>query len=306
MKEGSPGVMVRLYVALQGLLPQHGLSRLMYRLARVEWAPLRLPLIWVFIRVTGIRMSEAAEPDPRRYRHLNALFTRALRPELRPLDPDPAAILSPVDGLLSQIGTVAGGRLIQAKGQDFALGELLGGDAEATRQFDGGAFATLYLSPRDYHRIHMPLAGELRGMAHLAGRLYSVNGTTAALVPGLFARNERVVCRFETPAGPMSLVLVGAIFVGGIETTWAGEVSPIAAARERLPRLKERERAVVRLERGAEMGRFNLGSTVVLLFPAGMVSWDPSRVPGSAVRIGQRLGALIRPVGTNSPAAPGG
>jgi phosphatidylserine decarboxylase len=149
---------------------------------RVEWAPLRIPLIWVFIRVTGIRMAEAAEPDPRRYRHLNALFTRTLRPELRPLDPDPGSVLSPVDGSLSQIGTIMSGRLIQAKGQDVGLAELLGGHPEAGRQFDGGAFATLYLSPKDYHRIHMPLAGELTAMAHLAGRLYSVNGITAALV----------------------------------------------------------------------------------------------------------------------------
>lgn len=297
------GALARLYVGLQGVLPQHGLSRLMYRLARIEWPPLRIPLIWAFIRVTGIRMGEAVEPDPRRYGHLNALFTRALRPELRPLDPDPAAILSPVDGTLSQIGLIAKGRLIQAKGQDYELRELLGGDAEAARQFQGGAFATLYLSPKDYHRIHMPLAGELTGMAHLAGRLYSVNGTTAALVPGLFARNERVICRFATQAGPMAMVLVGAIFVGGIETVWAGEVTSRSRAGQRAKGTADRAGRAVRLDRGAEMGRFNLGSTVILLFPAGALTWDQALAPGSSVRMGQRIGTVA--TGTQQGAAPG-
>ncbi|MGE5152684.1 MAG: archaetidylserine decarboxylase [Bdellovibrio bacteriovorus] len=303
MSDDAPGLLARLYVGLQGILPQHGLSRLMYRLARVEWPPLRVPLTWVFIRVTGIRMAEAAEPNPRRYRHLNALFTRTLRPELRPLDPDPASVLSPVDGTLSQIGTIEAGRLIQAKGQDFALADLLGGGPGVGRQLEGGAFATLYLSPKDYHRIHMPLSGDLTELVHVAGRLYSVNGTTAALVPGLFARNERVICRFETPAGPMVMVLVGAIFVGGIETVWAGELTPVASRHKIAPRHGPGE---VRLPRGAEMGRFNLGSTVILLFPPGTLTWDPALTPGSAVRMGQRIGTLIHPAGTSPPAPRGG
>jgi phosphatidylserine decarboxylase len=294
VKPRSPGLIARLYVLLQRLLPQHGLSRLMYRLARVSWAPMRIPLIWVFVKVTGIRMVEAAEPDPLRYGTLNALFTRALRPELRPVDPDPAAVLSPVDGTLSQFGTIEQGRLIQAKGQDYALTELLGGHAEVERKFDGGAFATLYLSPKDYHRIHMPLTGDLTQMLHLAGRLYSVNGITADLVPALFARNERVVCRFETQAGPMAMVLVGAIFVGGIETVWAGEVTPVRAsdATRRRP-LGDQPGGTVCLQRGAEMGRFNLGSTVILLFPPGVVIWDPGLALGSPVRMGQRIGTLV-------------
>jgi len=294
MKFRSEGLLARLYVLLQGLLPQHGLSRLMYRLARVSWAPLRVPLIWVFVKVTGIRMVEATEPDPLRYATLNALFTRALRHDLRPIDPDPAAVLSPVDGTLSQLGTIERGRLIQAKGQDYSLGELLGGRTETERQFDGGSFATLYLSPKDYHRIHMPLTGELTRMLHLAGRLYSVNGITADLVPALFARNERVVCHFETQVGPMVMVLVGAIFVGGIETVWAGEVSPVRAlgsARRQQP-LGDQPGGMVRLERGAEMGRFNLGSTVILLLPPGAATWDLGLVPGSPVRMGQRIGTL--------------
>lgn len=293
MREGSPGPFARLYVGLQGLLPQHALSRLMYRLARVEWAPLRIPMTWAFIRLTGIRMADAAQGDPRRYQHLNALFTRALMPGARPLDPDPGAILSPVDGTLSQIGTVTGGRLIQAKGQDYTLGELLGGDREAEKQFDGGVFATLYLSPKDYHRIHMPLAGELAEMWHHAGRLYSVNGTTAALVRALFARNERVVCRFETQVGPMAMVLVGAIFVGGIETVWAGEVTPATMAGTGVNASANQQWQRVHLGRGAEMGRFNLGSTVILLFPRATVAWIPDLVQGSKVQMGQRIGSLV-------------
>lgn len=292
MSEGARGLLARAYVGLQHLLPQHLLSGLMYRLARVEWAPLRIPLIWSFIRVTGIRMAEAAEPDPSRYRHLNTLFTRALRPELRPLDPDTSAVLSPVDGTLSQLGTIERGRLIQAKGRDYGLLELLGGDAEAQHQLTGGSFATLYLSPKDYHRIHMPLTGELRGMTHLSGRLFSVNAITAALVPGLFARNERVVCRFETPTGPMAMVLVGAIFVGGIETVWAGQVTPTPAADREAKAHAVQQAQGVSLERGAEMGRFNLGSTVILLFPPGAVTWDPGLTPGHPVRMGQRIGTV--------------
>jgi len=294
MMAGLSGLFARLYVGLQVVLPHHGLSRLMYRLARVEWAPLRIPLTWAFIRLTGIRMAEAAEPDWRRYPHLNALFTRALRSDLRPLDLDPDSVLSPVDGTLSQIGAIERGRLIQAKGHDYALGDLLGGGGESGLQFEGGAFATLYLSPKDYHRIHMPLAGDLTEMAHLAGRLYSVNGITAELVPGLFARNERVVCRFQNPAGPLVMVLVGAIFVGGIETVWAGEVTPVSAIGSGAKAKPESEPSHQGpyLERGVEMGRFNLGSTVILLFPPGMVTWDPDLVPGSPVRMGQRIGGL--------------
>jgi phosphatidylserine decarboxylase len=288
----SPGLLARAYVGLQHLLPQHLLSGLMYRLARVQWAPVRIPLIWAFIRLTGIRMAEAAEPDPRRYPHLNALFTRTLRPELRPPDPDPTAVLSPVDGTLSQLGTIAQGRLIQAKGRDYGLKELLGGDGETERAYSGGSFVTLYLSPKDYHRIHMPLAGELRAMTHLPGRLFSVNAITAALVPGLFARNERVLCQFETPAGAMAMVLVGAIFVGGIETVWAGEVTPAKAAGGRAQTHADRQARAVSLARGAEMGRFNLGSTVILLFPPGAVTWDLHLTPGSPVRMGQRIGTL--------------
>jgi phosphatidylserine decarboxylase len=300
--ESLPGWPGRAFVALQHVLPQHLLSGLMYRLARVEAAPARRLLSRAFVRLVGVDMGEALEPDPDAYPSLSALFTRALRPEARPLDADPGALLSPVDGTLSQAGTIREGLAIQAKGHSYAVADLLG-DADTGRRFEGGSFATIYLSPRDYHRIHMPLAGELRAMTHLGGRLFSVNALTSALVPGLYARNERVVCRFQSPAGPMAMVLVGAIFVGGIETVWAGEITPAKAAREGQAQNGAGNR--VRLERGAEMGRFNLGSTVVLLFPPGAVDWDPDLVPGRKLRLGQRIGTW-RPAGDAlAPSPPG-
>lgn len=289
-----PGLLARLFVALQRMLPQHFLSRLMYGFARIEWAPLRVPSIWLFVRLVGIRMDEAAQPDPMQYPHLNALFTRALKPGARPLEPDPDSVLSPVDGVLSQIGVIEDGNLIQAKGHSYSLRDLLGVEANAHSPFDGGSFATLYLSPQDYHRIHMPLAGDLTEMSHHAGRLFSVNAVTTALVPGLFARNERVVCLFETGAGPMALVLVGAMLVGGIDTVWAGKVVPSPdQGQRRWIYLLDADR--VSLDKGAEMGRFNMGSTVILLFPPGALTWDPGLGPGSVVQVGQRLGRC-RPV----------
>ena len=293
MTDRESGWGARLFVGLQHLLPQHALSLLMYRLSRVERAQLKGLMIRAFVRLVGVDMGEAAEPKLAAYRHLNALFTRALSPDARPLDPDPAAVLAPVDGTISQIGTITDGRIIQAKGHDYSASDLLGGQGEGLHRFDGGSFATIYLSPRDYHRIHMPLAGDLNDMTYLGGRLFSVNRATADLVPGLFARNERVVCRFGTAAGPMAVVLVGAIFVGGIETVWEGEVAPAAPGLDRrLWRYAGTDRRV-QLGRGEEMGRFNLGSTVILLFPKGSVAWDDTLAPGRPVRVGQRIGTLV-------------
>ena len=292
MTEPVRGVGARLFVALQHVLPQHLLSGLMYRLARVRWRLLKDLLIATFLRFYRIDMTEAAEPNAKAYVHFNAFFTRALRPDARPLDPDLLAVVSPVDGTISQSGRITAGRVIQAKGRDFTVEELLGGDPERARAFNGGTFATIYLAPSDYHRIHMPLGGDLAWMHHIPGRLFSVNTVTADLVPRLFARNERVACRFETELGAMAMVLVGAIFVGGIETVWGGEVTPVRA-RSRLSNAGSVQGSAggsVRLERGAEMGRFNLGSTVVLLFEPGRVQLDETLVPGSKVRLGQRLG----------------
>jgi phosphatidylserine decarboxylase len=278
----------RLFVALQQILPQHALSSVMYRLARIRWRPFKDLLIGIVLRLYRIDMTEAEEPDPRAYPTFNAFFTRALRPDARPIDPDPLAILSPVDGAISQVGRIGSGRVIQAKGRDYSVEELLGGDAERAEAFTDGAFATIYLAPSDYHRIHMPLGGNLVWMRHVPGRLFSVNATTADLVPRLFARNERVVCQFETDAGAMAMALVGAIFVGGIETVWAGEITPVKAQRQLVGASAEDQS--LRLERGAEMGRFNLGSTVILLFEPGRVRWEETLAPGQKVRLGQRLG----------------
>jgi phosphatidylserine decarboxylase len=282
-----------LFVGLQRVLPQHLLSRLMYRIARLESAVVKDALIRGYVRLVGVDLTEAAEPHPSAYPHLNAFFTRALRPGARPLDPAPEAVLSPVDGTISQIGAITDGRIIQAKGQDYSVCDLLGESGETHHRFDGGSFATLYLSPRDYHRIHMPLAADLAEMTYLGGRLFSVNATTAARVPGLFARNERVVCRFDTDLGPMAMVLVGAIFVGGIETVWEGEITPARPGLQRRDWQYTGAAERVRLARGEEMGRFNLGSTIILLFPAGALTWEPGLTPGRSVRMGGRIGTRL-------------
>ncbi|AFL73342.1 archaetidylserine decarboxylase [Thiocystis violascens] len=286
----TPSPRERLFVALQHLLPQHGLSTLMHRLARVRWRPLKALLIRAFARLYRIDMSLAEEPELSAYPHFNAFFTRALRPDARPLDPAPHAVLCPVDGTISQIGRIAAGRLIQAKGHDYGADALLGLANGAAHPFDGGVFATIYLSPSDYHRIHMPLAGALAEMTYAPGRLFSVNNSTAKLVPGLFARNERVICRFATEAGDMAMVLVGAIFVGGIETVWAGAITPPHSGRALQHWEYRNDADPIRLARGAEMGRFNLGSTVILLFPPGRVAWDTNLAPGQQVRLGERIG----------------
>lgn len=277
------------YVLLQYLLPHHLLSALMYRLTRSQWAPLKDLLIRQAMAWYGVTLEEAMEQDPKAYASFNAFFTRALRPEARPLAEAPEDLLCPCDGTLSQCGPIWEGHLFQAKGHHYHLSDLLGGDQAWTERFQDGQFATLYLSPRDYHRVHMPLTGELREMRHVPGRLFSVNPTTTHWVPRLFARNERVICLFETPAGPMALILVGAIFVASIDTVWAGTVTP---------RSRRRHDATggsgpVGLERGAEMGRFNMGSTVILLFPPGRVAWDPSLQPGVRLRMGQRIGRTL-------------
>ena len=284
----APGWADRLFVGLQYLVPQHLLSALMYRFARLRWRPLRAALIRAFARHFQVNMAEAREPNLAAYASFNAFFTRALQPGARPLPPDPGAIVCPADGALSQHGAISAGRLFQAKGLDYSLDELVE-DPDWARRFQGGSFATIYLSPRDYHRVHMPATGRLRGMIHIPGRLFSVNRATASLVPRLFARNERVVCLFDGEAGPFALILVGAIFVGGMETVWAGEVTP---ARGQSPRRHFGDEDPVDLARGAEMGRFNMGSTVILLFPAGSVTWDAALAPGAPLRMGQTLGRL--------------
>ncbi len=281
----------------QYLLPQRWLTRLTYRATRVRAPWFKNALIRGFARRFGVNLDEALDPDPQAYPDFNAFFTRPLKPEARPLAPGDRVVCCPVDGAVSQIGIARADRLLQAKGRTFSLAALLGGDPERARPFQDGAFATLYLSPRDYHRIHMPLAGRLREMVHVPGALFSVSPLTARMVPELFARNERVAVLFDTSAGPMALVLVGAINVASIETVWAGAITPPLGAAIRRWSYPPNGAGAVRLDKGAEMGRFNMGSTVILLFGAGAVRWEGSTWPGAPVRMGQRLGAGSAPDG---------
>ena len=226
----------------QHLLPQRLLTRLVYRLARIRTPWLKDALIRHFARRFRVKLDEAQESDPRAYTDFNAFFTRALKPGARPVAPGDWAVCCPVDGAVSQIGVADADTLLQAKGRSFSLTALLGGDPERARPFQGGVFATLYLSPRDYHRIHLPLAGRLREMVHIPGKLFSVSPLTTRIVPELFARNERVAALFDTPAGPMALVLVGAINVASIETVWAGTITPPLGTHPKLELSAERRR----------------------------------------------------------------
>lgn len=284
-----PRMKDRAFVALQYSLPQHTLSRIVWRAARNTRPAIKNFLIRSFLRRFEVAMEEAVEGDAFAYPSFNAFFTRALKADARPIAPAPA-IASPVDGTISQIGDIDTDRLLQAKGHQFTLGALLAGDAEFVPVFHGGAFATIYLAPYNYHRIHMPLDGRLLSCTHVPGRLFSVNTATAAAVPGLFARNERVTCLFETSAGHMAVILVGALFVGSMATVWAGDITP---ARRHAPTRLALPASPVRLARGAELGRFNMGSTVIVLFERGRAAWEPRLVAGSTARVGQPIGNLL-------------
>jgi phosphatidylserine decarboxylase len=276
----------------QYLVPQHLLSRLMYLLSRCRLRAWKDWQIRWFIRRYGVDMSIAAEPDARAYVNFNHFFTRALKPDARPVVSGAQDIACPVDGVVSQLGAIQDGRIFQAKGHTFNLENLLGGSAARAAAFHNGQFATLYLSPRDYHRIHMPLGGRLREMVYVPGKLFSVNARTTSVVPNLFARNERVITMFDTDAGPMALVLVGALFVGSIETVWSGAVTPPFGKTIRQWNYQNEN---IRLERGAEMGRFNMGSTVIVLFSPGRSVWRPGLHADMAVRMGDLLGKLEKP-----------
>ena len=292
MTPGTPAA--RGFILLQRLLPQHTLSRLIHALARVRWRGLKNALISAFVRGFRPDMSDARQPDPLAYESFNAFFTRELAAGARPPPQDRQAVASPVDGTISQIGYLEDQAILQAKGRTFSLGALLGGGNTAEiAQFAGGAFATLYLAPYNYHRIHMPRPGRLRMTRHVPGRLFSVNAVTAAGVAGLFARNERVVCIWDDGQQPFSMVLVGALFVGSISTVWHGEITP--PTRRRVRELAPVPGADAPLERGALMGWFNMGSTVILLFPKGRVQWQAGLAAGMTVRVGQPLGRLHDP-----------
>jgi phosphatidylserine decarboxylase len=274
----------RLAVLPQYLLPKLALTRLAGSLAGVRGGAATTAAVRWFVGRYGVNMAEAAEPDLARYPTFNDFFTRELKAGARPLAD--AAWLCPVDGAISQFGAVDDERVFQAKGHHYTATALVGGDAALARQFHGGHFATLYLSPRDYHRIHMPCAGRLRRMIHVPGELFSVNPTTARGVPGLFARNERVVCVFDGEHGPFVLVLVGATIVGSMATVWHGVVNPPRPGTLREWRYDDQQ---LQLARGAEMGRFLLGSTVVMLFPPGPMAFNPGWAPGGAIRMGEAM-----------------
>ncbi|MBQ0931902.1 phosphatidylserine decarboxylase [Ideonella sp. 4Y16] len=277
----------RLAVLPQYLLPKQALTQLAGAFAQHRGGALTTAVIRRFIARYGVDMAEAANPDPAAYASFNDFFTRALRDGARPLAAQ--GLLCPVDGAISQFGPVQGDQVFQAKGHAYSTTALVGGDAALAARFQDGHFATLYLSPRDYHRIHMPCAGRLRRMIHVPGDLFSVNPTTARGVPGLFARNERVVCVFDTDAGPFVLVLVGATIVGSMATVWHGVVNPPRPGEVREWAYDDQD---IRLARGAEMGRFLLGSTVVMLWPKGPLRFNPAWVPGRPIRMGEPMAGL--------------
>jgi phosphatidylserine decarboxylase len=274
-----------LSVRLQFLLPRLTLTRAAGWLASRQWGAATTWAIGRFIARYRVDMSEAAAPDPRAYPSFNAFFTRALREGARPFAPE--GLLCPVDGAISQFGPIQAGRIFQAKGHQYDATALLGGDAALAARFQDGHFATLYLSPRDYHRIHMPCEGRLRRMVHVPGELFSVNPATAQAVPGLFARNERVVCVFEGEHGPFVMVLVGATIVGSMATVWHGVVNPPRPGRVRSWDYDPATAPL--LARGAEMGRFLLGSTVVMLLPPGPWRFNPAWAPAGPIRLGEPM-----------------
>ena len=285
--ELGPLVAERLAVAPQYLIPKQALTALAGAVAGARGGAFTTALIRWFVGRYGVNMAEAAEPDVACYACFNDFFTRALKPGARPLAT--SDLVSPVDGAISQFGAIEGDQIFQAKARRYSATALLGGDAALAAPFTGGHFATLYLSPKDYHRVHMPCTGRLTRMIHVPGELFSVNPTTARGVPGLFARNERVVCAFDDQRGPWALVLVGATIVGSMATVWHGVVNPPRPGKVREWRYDDRE---VRLGQGEEMGRFLLGSTVVLLFPPGPLKFNPSWTPGGAIRIGEAMASL--------------
>ncbi len=270
------------------LLPHHWLSRQVHAFTRSAFSS---RLIRPFCRYLNIDLSLAVEPDPSHYPTFNQFFTRALKPEVRPVDSDPTVLVSPVDGRTSQYGTICIDTLFQAKGKQFSLNALLGGLETRATPFIDGMFSTIYLSPRDYHRIHMPIEGTLREMIYIPGRLYPVNTPSTRTVPGLFSRNERVVALFDTPAGPMALVLVGALFVGSIETVWAGEITPPQKGFVHCWHYRDDEQPI-RLEKGEEMGRFNMGSTVIMLFGKDQIDLDISMSQSSPLQMGAPIGSV--------------
>ncbi len=272
---------------LQSVLPHHALSKLMSVLTHSEIVWFKNLFIKQIIRHYGVNMNEALIQDINAFNSFNDFFTRELKPEARPLSTEKNALVSPADGVVSQAGAITKGDIFQAKGKSFTVTELLGGSEERAAPFNDGVFTTIYLSPKDYHRLHMPLTGILKEMVHVPGRLFSVNTATTEAVPRLFARNERVCCLFETEAGPMALILVGAIFVSSVETVWHGVVTP--PSRTTVQNWLYENDAPT-LHQGEEMGRFNMGSTIIVLFGKDYAQWNADFTANKAVKLGEMIG----------------
>lgn len=279
----------RLFILLNTLLPSHFLSWLMFHVARIRSTAFKNAFIGIFVKLYKVDLEEAEFERIKSYPDFSAFFTRALKPDARPIDQDPKVLVSPVDGTVSQLGPIRNGTMIQAKGLDYTVSDLLGG-SKAAAFFQKGTFCTLYLAPHNYHRVHMPASGRMREWSYVPGPLFSVSERVVRKVPRVFARNERVCALFETDFGPLGIVMVGALFVGSIETVWNGRITP--------PHGHEAGRytpmSPVVLMRGRELGRFNMGSTVILLAPPGMVAWQPHLKPGVPVRMGRALGGLTK------------
>ncbi len=283
----------RMFALLQLVLPTRWLSLLVHRIAGIRHDGFKNALIRLFLRGYTIDLNEAEFPKPEHYQSFNHFFTRALKPGARPLPADPLEFVSPVDGTVSQCGEIRDGRIFQAKGHSYSVLELLGGDAAAAERYAQGRFCTIYLAPYNYHRIHMPYGGRLRQWSYVPGRLFSVNAATARAMPNLFARNERLNALFEhAGGGHFGLTMVGALFVGSLETVWAGRVSP---PHLRGASMHYETMTPVTLERGDELGRFNMGSTVILLAAPGVLSWSEALGPGQTVRMGQAIGRWATP-----------
>lgn len=274
---------------LQYFIPHHALSRLMGKLANCRWRWFKNLFISSFIKIFHVDMSNAAEPDPKKYANFNDFFTRAILLETRPIVSREKEIACPVDGYVSQVGQIIDGKIFQAKNFNYNLLQLLGGSMEMAALFKEGNFATLYLAPKNYHRVHIPLSGRLQKMIYVPGKLFSVNPSTVAHVPDLFARNERVITLFETAAGPMAVILVGAMIVASIETVWAGEIAP-----GRTKNIQQWDyQQPISLQKGEELGRFKMGSTVIVLFAQNRVAWAPEIQSEEEIQLGQLLGNML-------------
>jgi phosphatidylserine decarboxylase len=286
----SGGIGGRLFVRVQYLLPQHALSRLVLVLTRVRVPWFKNLLIRGFLKLYSVDMLEAGESDPYRYGSFNEFFTRTLKIHARPIAAGQGAIACPVDGTVSECGDIEQDRLLQAKGRHYSLRELLA-EQEWAKRFEGGRFATIYLAPFNYHRIHMPVEGRLLDTVYVPGRLFSVNTLAAQHIPRVFARNERVLTLFDTGMGQCALVMVGAMNVGSMATVWAGDITP--AARRVVAHVPATPAAPLRLKAGEEFGRFNMGSTIILLFESQRMRWEPGLRSGSIVRFGQLIGQAL-------------